>query len=838
MPTTFAPPSDTPALFLEDGDEAITALHYGEVGGTPRIYNFGTDVLFEGFIVINPTAINPGGGRVYGVTVEIGETPDMSSGVIEAWSVSLTAAEQVAIPFTNSVVGDRQTYCRVKFSISGSAASLTCGVWLMPNANIDDMSKANLAKFMGVVVAQFENASYDFRQWAGGTEDGGENNDGYYPLRDGNGTTHLIPCPARIAADAGGAMTKDGILALTRHTTVPSVGYTSPEVIGLVGGPSGELRRFPLDLFTSRHTRDLEPLATLISGELIPSYNASTGLERSIALGELMRQTMGMVNPQHYGVVPDCFSVRRGFSMTSGSDVLTCTEAVFRSGDVGKRCQIGGWAAGSAYKGTIIQYLNQYSVRLDVPATYTSAGQDGNFGTLNTVAMQNALDACFNPRGLFNYGSILMLPQGGILTGALQYRPRTGIMGHGSRQSVLVRWDDSFLSNAWSRYDGDTSYYPITQYLNGSYYIPVYPNVYKAPWYAGSYAPEIAPTLCNQIGIDIWGTDWGWDDTGWGQFSVRGQKVDSDFNVFNDFALDGSRYCSNRLLPGFEFRGGLFSPHDFGSGPVVTPPYAQVDPYLRMRDINCFLHGHVPMATFGQCSGIITGIDNEENNLTGYRHDAFDCNISNCYFMGNNGPGILAGGTNTNWTTMKISFNTGVGNSWYHGSEFRARSNLVIDGIGHNWNNMRAQESDFANVAVFGRGNDFTGCHFDDTGCVYPVHQALNDAPTIAANMNWITPAVFVGPDAEDLRLNDCGMGGLVHVGQNYASHAIFWGTSGGNLGEYTSGRMFTKSIGGWFNSGNAAITGDYAPNEWGAEGGAAPVGTSLTLNGIDITTL
>lgn len=834
MPTSFAPPSDTPARFLEDGDEAITTTHYGEVGGSPRVYNFGTDVLYEGFLVLNPTAINAGGGRTYTVTVEVSDAPDMSSGVVETFSTQLPAAEQVVVPFTNNVMGDRYAYGRVRFNVSGSAASITCGAWLMPNSAVDDMTKANLAKFMGVVVAQFQNASYDFRAWAGGTVDGGPNGDGLYPLRDGNGTLHLVPCPARIAADAGGAMTKEGILALTREVAVPSVGYTTPEVIGLVGGPSGELRRFPLDLFASRRTRDLEPLVTRISSELIPSYNASTGLERSIALGEIMRQTLGMVNPLQYGVVPDCLSVRHGFSYTSGSDVLNCAEPVFRSGDVGKRVQVGGWAGGSAYKGTITAYINQYQVRLDTPATYTSGGQDGNFGTLNTTAMQNAINACFNPLGSYNYGAMLLLPAGGILTGALYYKPRMGMLGHGARQSTLVRWDDSFLSNAWQHYDGDTNYYPITQYADGSYYIPVYPNVYKAPWYAGSYAPEIAPTLCNRIGLNAFGETGNWNDTGYGAFSTAGQYVDSDFNVFNDFSLDGSRYCSNRLLPGFEFRGGLFT---IRSG-VSTAPYLQVDPYLRMQNVTMFLHGGVPFATSGQCSGTITGIDSGDNNLCGYFHRAFDCNISNCYFMGNAGPGIVASGSNTNWTTMKVSFNTGPGNGWFWGDEFRSRCNMIVDGVGHNFNNARMQESDKANVAVFGRGCDFTGCHFDDTGCIYPFHIWDSNPTTIAANMNWITPAVFVGADAEDLRLNDCGMGGLVHVGDNFASHAIFWSGGGGNFGEYTSGRMYTKSVSGWYNSGHPDLVGVYAPNEWGCEGGTPPTGTNLTLNGVDITTL
>lgn len=836
----------TSAYMLEDGGSAITAARAGRVGGNDRVYDFGADVTFNGFMIVHVTAITTGSGRSYAVKGELCASSGFSSGVVTVQPFTLAAMPagdgEVPIIISNKVIDTKYRYGRFWLEPIGAGASITLSAWLLPSAALETLSTPNLAAMMGVVTERFNQATTLFRNWSGGTASGGPNGDGNFPLADAAGNVQLIPCPAKLIENIGGAGLSMASINDLPEATESDVAIDKPEpvVIGIVG-PSGSrtLKKFSTYLINARKTKDMQPFVDLLSEELIPAFNQSTGLEYSIAIGEIMRQTMGMVNPLRYGVKNDARTSRRAFSMEAGDNVVECTEQIFRGPSVvGQAFMIGGAGAGyGAAKGTVTAYIDSRHVRVSFNSANDISGQDAVVGTLNTTAMQNALLDCFNPAGVYNYGAICMLPGGdGVLTGALLYMPRTGIIGHGARQSSLIRYDDTFETNAFPRWDGDTNYYGCTQYYDGSYYIPVYPNAYVAPNYAGSYRPDVAPTLCNRIGTDRYGVTWSFDDSP-GQYAQRGTKVDSDFNVFSDFTMNGSRYCSNRLLPGWEFRGGLFA-YNPSSG-MMEAPYNQVDPYLRVRDLNLHLHGHVPMATFGQCSGIITGIHSEDNNLCGYLHRAFDCNISNCYFMANNGPGIIADGTNTNWTTMKVSFNVGVGNGWFIGDEFRAMANLLIPGIGHNWNNLRVQESYGPNIMVLGRGNDFTGAHADDTGCVYPVHNANNDAGVIAANMNWITPAIFVGPLARDLRLNDVGIGGLVHVGDNYASHAIFYGSGvGGVLGEYSSGRVYTKSIGSWYNSGNSAITGDYAPNEWGAEGGALPTGTNITVNGVDIATL
>lgn len=86
-----------------------------------------------------------------------------------------------------------------------------------------------------------ENDRAQFRDWAGGTADGGPNNDGDYPLTDFTGNVHTVPCPAKIAALAGGPQTpgiSTGVLFVDLGTlTVSSVvqrivtmGYNEAEV--------------------------------------------------------------------------------------------------------------------------------------------------------------------------------------------------------------------------------------------------------------------------------------------------------------------------------------------------------------------------------------------------------------------------------------------------------------------------------------------------------------------------------------------------------------------------------------------------------------------------------
>jgi hypothetical protein len=818
------PTPSTTAQYLEDGAAAVTTSRYGAYGGSPRVFDTGAGpVLWNGVMIAEFSAMDTSSGNEnYNLRVEASNNSDFSGTVVELLSVTLQAIptnDQEAYFINNQVDSVTYRYMRAQIVANGTTPSVTVDLWVIPLDDLDELSQAQLTKFMAIAATRFGESTMGFRAWAGGVVDGGPNSDGEYPLADGAGEVYLVPCPAKIAASAG--MSYEAFIALTEHTTAFDGSVTGPDIMI---STASALKRGKLFLFAARRTRDLAEFAGLLSEELLPSYNASTGLERKIAVGEIMRQTLGMVSALRYGVVNDCFSIRAALSMDSGDDVVESNVPVFVAGDVkspAKKIQVGGaGGSGAALQSTIVEYIDSTHVRVAHNASATVSGQDGNWGTLNTAAMQDALDDCFNPYGVYNYGSILLLPERGVLTGALKYHPRTGLLGAGTRQSVLVRYGDAYNcpgGGAWARFDGDTDPYPITKYLDDTYYYPVYPNRYVTPSYYGDFVPDIAPTLCNAIGIDKNGDTTSLEGTSGGP-SYYGQLVDSDFNVFNDFSLDGSRYCATRLYGGLEIRGGLFR-----SG---VAPYHQVDPYPRVRGVEIYLHGWIGLMTFGQCSGNFDDVNLMNNGACGWHQRAFDCNIKGGTIIANAGPGLISAGANTNYTTMKVSFN-GIGEfNWLWGSDV-GRCNLAALAGGDNWNNLRVQESFGANLVVNGKGNDFTGCHFDDTGCIGPAHSY--GTPT------WITPAILVGKDGDDLRLNDVGVGGLVHVATNYASHAIYWKDDSG-MGENTSGRLYTKGISTWY--AGAGTSGDEAPNEWGADGGSVPSGTNLTLNGTDISTL
>lgn len=824
MPYPVAPDS---AHVLQDS-LAITTAHNGTVGGVARVYDFGAATLWTGVWITQVTAMTTGSGRSYARKIQLSTTSDFAS-PIDAQPFTMMAAPgtdgEIAILLSNKISETVYRYAREVTTPAGSGASVTLSSWIIPSVAYTGITTPELAALMGAVTERFNQATALYRAWAGGLEDGGPDGDGKYPLSDAAGNTYLIECPARIVAMLAGGLTTAGVDALPLGDA-DDIDPTYPEpVFPAIVGPTGSrtLMKIPRDIFTSRRTRDLEPLVTRISDEIIPSWSASAGLERSISVREMGRQMMGLENALHYGVVPDCISVRRGFSIASGTNIVECEYPEFSPSSVGKNIQIANAMSGQAGKGTITSYIDSTHVGVSFTATSTVNYEDGNFGTLNTVAMQNALNACFRPGSPFQYGSVLLIPNGGILTGALVYRARTGIMGYGTRQSMLYRWDDSFRTTAFPRYDGDTENRPITQYSDGSYYYPIYPNQWIAPNYYGNYVPDVAPTLCNAIGTDAWGVTHSTIGTALGQ-SNAGQKVESDFNVFSNFSLNGDRYAVTPFFGGIEFRGGLFNAQNQSGNQA---PYHQTDPYLRMRDMDIIGHGWVGLRTFGQCSALIADLGIYDNGAAGWHQGGYDNNVSGVYILGNSGPGLLAQGANTNWNTIKISYNGNGGFNWNWG-ETIGRANLVAAGGGDNYNTLRVQESFGANVYVNAPAQDFTASQADDTGCMGPAHMSVT--PT------WVTPAILLGPDAYDLRLNDFGMGAAIHTGDNYASHGIYWSEDSGNIGHHTSGRMYTKSIDTWYQPGS--LSGDQTPNEWGADGGVLPDGTNIEFNGVDLSTL
>lgn len=57
-------------------------------------------------------------------------------------------------------------------------------------------TNAQLAVRLANLLHDWQQRESQLREWHGGTLDGGPNGDGRYPLSDGLGNTHLVPCPA------------------------------------------------------------------------------------------------------------------------------------------------------------------------------------------------------------------------------------------------------------------------------------------------------------------------------------------------------------------------------------------------------------------------------------------------------------------------------------------------------------------------------------------------------------------------------------------------------------------------------------------------------------------
>lgn len=57
-------------------------------------------------------------------------------------------------------------------------------------------TNAQLAVRLANLLHDWQQRESQLREWHGGTLDGGPNGDGRYPLSDGFGNTHLVPCPA------------------------------------------------------------------------------------------------------------------------------------------------------------------------------------------------------------------------------------------------------------------------------------------------------------------------------------------------------------------------------------------------------------------------------------------------------------------------------------------------------------------------------------------------------------------------------------------------------------------------------------------------------------------
>lgn len=118
---------------------------------------------------------------------------------------------------------------------------------------------------------------------------------------------------------------------------------------------------------------------------------------------------------EDYGAVHDGKTVGDG-AITSGLKALTSATAPFSAGDVGKIVVVAGaGVAGAALKTTIAAYVSASQVTLTASASTTVTGKKVDWGTDDTSAIQNAINACIS-----GGGGTLYFPNGiYIINGAL-----------------------------------------------------------------------------------------------------------------------------------------------------------------------------------------------------------------------------------------------------------------------------------------------------------------------------------------------------------------------------------------------------------------------------------
>lgn len=763
----------SPSYLLEDGGAAVTTSRAGRVSGAARVFDCGAGALFDGYLIFDVSAITTAGDQVYGLRLQACASSDFSSGVVDivAPGLAMSAVGDHAVIVTNQVVDTRYRYLRLMIDVAGGAPSITLSAWLIHRDSLDDYSLAQLTGLLAVAVTRFTNASQEFRAWAGGVINGGPNGDGEYPLSDGFGNTHLVPCPARIAASAG--ISYDAINALTARNTPFSHDHAGP-VVPIIA--DGVIRKFPLDLFAARRTQDLAPWTAAGSGIDLQMQilNNDTGISYRVAVAEILNTARGFIDvtAPPYNVRPDGIFTR-GAITEAGSNIVEFIEPVAERAQVGHTLQLSNAFGGFPGRTTITEVIDNYHVRIAINATSNFSGNDCLFGTDNTVGMQAAL---YDARAFstYTYGSIVMLPAGIILTGALVYYPRSAIFGRGLRQSMLMRLDDGALAPAWYEYWQEFGTSGIANEAHPSF-VPTQP----------------APLL-------------------------RASSMYADFIAMGDFSIHGARFCQASA----SYAGLTMFSHLFGT-PGPTLP--QIDSYPMFSRMHIVETGWNGFEHVGSHAGTIMDVNIMRAGAAGLFMAGFDANISTMHAIACEGPGLYFQDTggNNNLINLKLSFN-GQGNlSWLWGEQ--AFTNLALNATGNKFSNSRIQESKGCNIWITGSGNTFGDVELDDTGCIQPVHQNWNTPPTVRA-------AVML--DGADFnRFSDVGYGGAVHQDTNYATHGIFcMNNPVGN-----SGRLFTKYIEPYDDSqyyANGVTSGAYAPRAVStSDGGGIAASNRLSID-------
>lgn len=724
----------SPSYLLEDGGAAVTADRAGRVGGVARIFDCGAGALFDGYLILDISAINTTGDRTYNIKLQASNSATFASGVIDlnAPPLLMGGTGQSAVIVTNRVVDTNYRYLRLYIDVGGTSPSVTLEAWLIHTDSLAGMTLPDLASLLALTANRFANATQEYRAWSAGVVGGGPNSDGDYPLSDGFGNTYLVPCPAKIAATTG--LSHAAIDALTPRTAPFAYDAAGP-VIPFNDGAN--IRKGNLFMFASRRTADLQEVT--VGAEAIDYHvqvlNTSTGESRRASLGALLAITSGVIDvtkPPYNCRFDGTFT--RNVITTAGSDIIEFTEpGIAARAKVGHAIQLSNAFGGNPGRRTVTELIDAFHIRMSGNATTNFGTNDCLFGTDNTAGLQAALYEA-RARSTYTYGGHVQLPTGIGLTGALVYYPRTSLAGWGVRQTILMRLDDGALAPAWYEYWQEFGTSGISNEDHPSF-VPTQP----------------APLL-------------------------RAKSMYADFPAMCDFSIHGARYCQSLAYPGLSMHS-----HVFGT---PGPDLPQVDSYPMFSRMHVIQAGWNGWEHTGSHSGSMFAVEIINCGGVGYHMAGYDANITNILCIGNEMTGMYfqSMAANSNLLNVKLSFN-GVGGGWLYGH--RAYVNLAIDGAGNNITNMRIQESKGSSLWLRGTGNQLADVTIDDTGCIVPEHRPWDtgDLPVVRA--------AIILDGCNDNRFNDVIFGGAVHYPDNYATHAIFCINNPQN----NSGRIVSKGI-------------------------------------------
>ncbi len=200
------------SFYLDDGTTAYAPAGgglqtvYGHVGGSARVYDFGT-TQWVGFAAFEPAVLDmSSGNETYTLIIEGNTAADFSgaSHDLGTWNLrALNPQDAVVVDTLYDAVVYR--YGRLKLVVTGTTPQIRLVAFLKSLADSDNYTLNEQITANVTILQNLSNAGQMLRDWSSGLPWGGAGHDGRYPLVDGSGNTLIVKSPAQIIAEANAA---------------------------------------------------------------------------------------------------------------------------------------------------------------------------------------------------------------------------------------------------------------------------------------------------------------------------------------------------------------------------------------------------------------------------------------------------------------------------------------------------------------------------------------------------------------------------------------------------------------------------------------------------------